>query len=108
MRVHVLDPDLLSSTRLRDQIRRAGWTPADDRGRPDVVIVNLARVSPGAVASVRARWAEAVVVGFCGHADHPRREAGLAAGCDAVIPHGEAMNRLIRAVARLASEERGA
>lgn len=106
MRVRVVDPDILSSTRVRDQIRRTGWALVDDDGPADTVVVNLARVDPAsAIADARERSAGAAVVGFCGHADHERRGAAAEAGYDAVVSHGEAMNRLAQAIAALTRTE---
>lgn len=109
MRVRIVDPDVLSGTRVRDQIRRAGWTLVGNSESADAVVVNLARTDAlSALAAARAESPQATVVGFCGHADVGRRETALAAGYDAVIPHGEAMNALAAAIARLAPGEQKA
>jgi DNA-binding NarL/FixJ family response regulator len=109
MRVRVVDPDILSSTRVRDQIRRAGWTLAANDEPADAAVVNLARVdAASAIAATRAGSPGAAVVGFCGHADHGRRSTAMAAGYDAVIPHGEAMNRVAQAIAGVARKEQRA
>jgi DNA-binding NarL/FixJ family response regulator len=107
MRVRVVDPDILSRTRVRDQIRRAGWALVGNDEPADAVVVNLARVDPAsAIADSRVASPGATVVGFCGHADSGRRETAVAAGYDAVISHGEAMNRLAQAIAALTRKER--
>ncbi|MBM3449946.1 MAG: hypothetical protein FJX78_03000 [Armatimonadetes bacterium] len=104
----ILDPDVLSATRLRDQLARAGWRTAKADERPDAVLINLARGDAASVVrSAAERWPAAKLVGFCGHADLDRRTAALAAGCGVVLTHGEAMTRLGSLFGRLLGDDDG-
>jgi DNA-binding NarL/FixJ family response regulator len=98
----VVDPDLLSAGRIRNQLGRAGWRVAAEAEDPRAVVINLARGDAAQlVRDAHTRWPDARVVGFCGHADRARRDEALAAGCEVVLTHGEAMTRLRNTLARL-------
>ena len=110
MHVLVVDDNLLSRTRLASQVREAGWqitvaAPDPDvltrlrDNMPDAVVVNLAAGPPTSsgpaagedrptrfVQALRGTmpWTDLPVLGFCGHTDRRRREAGLASGCTKV------------------------
>ncbi len=100
MLVLIVDDNLLSCTRLLNQLQMAGWqatavglgaealTLARQR-RPAAIIVNLASTVRDATLFIRTLKTEpdlAVipVLGFCGHRETARREAAVAAGCDQI------------------------
>jgi CheY-like chemotaxis protein len=126
MRVLVVDDNLLSRARITSQLRAAGWEatviavdPAALASRhadgADAVVVNLAADGPPlAVAMDRATefvraltgsasWAGVPVLGFCGHTDRPRREAGLAAGCTKVATNAAVATDIVELVRALAA-----
>lgn len=120
MFVLVVDDNLLSCTRLLARFRAAGWdaravgvgpdalTLARQR-RPDAVIVNLASPGGDAPLFVRALKGEPdlapiPVLGFCGHRDARRREAGQAAGCERVVSNSAVASDAAQLVVGLLAE----
>jgi CheY-like chemotaxis protein len=129
--VHVLvvDDNLLSRTRIAGHVQEAGWTvtvSAPDPSAlarlqdnlPDAVVVNLAagQPMPWSAASgddrsttfvrmLRATppWARVPVLGFCGHTDRRRRDAGLAAGCTKVETNASVASKLAELIQALAA-----
>jgi CheY-like chemotaxis protein len=99
--VAVIDDNLLFSSGLVAGLKRLGYTPlllSDARdavarsaaARPRVVLVNLSPLAWDPGALIRALKAEPTlagvpVVGFAGHMEVARIEAGRAAGCDHVV-----------------------
>jgi CheY-like chemotaxis protein len=112
MFVLVVDGNLLSCTRLLNQLQTAGWEcravglgpeglALTRQRRPDAIVVNLAETSPDATLFIQAVKAEPdlaaiPVLGFCGHRDSARREAASAAGCDQVVSNSSVSVALLR------------
>lgn len=101
-RIVVLCDDLLFATRISDAVRRAGGDAAvtatgeaalavAQEQEAAGVIVGLAGRTydgPHAVAALRAALPRVAIIGFCGHLDLFRQEAGRRAGCTRVVPNG--------------------
>jgi len=107
----VADDDLLFSTRIASAVSACGHhahlvRTADAlrealRTRPAAVILNLASSRLEAVSAIREARMDPLsravpLLGFCGHADTPRRAAALQAGCNRVVTNGEISSRLPR------------
>ncbi len=121
MRILVVDDNLLSSTAVLEQLRRAGHTPvvsptlsetlriAHDPA-PDLILVNLAARAvdpPILIRTLRDMpgLRTTRIVGFCGHLEHNLRTSALTAGCDHVITNAVAFGQLGTFLGTL-SEER--
>lgn len=115
MRVLVVDDNLLSSTAVLDQLRRAGHSSvvADALSKAlavaqehplDLLLVNLAAHTFDPSSLIRTIRGEPSIrhcriVGFCGHLEHARRAAALEAGCDQVITNAVALRQLAAVLA---------
>ena len=109
MHVLVVDDNLLSCTRLLDQVSGAGWSSVAcaasqalegaRRRRPDVIVVNLAARSHDSIDLIRTLKTEpdlaaSPVLGFCGHTDTSRHRAASDAGCDRVATNASVAQHL--------------
>jgi CheY-like chemotaxis protein len=114
--VIVADDDLLFSTRITSALTGLGHRPlrVDGLGAfrdavyraPDAAILNLAAFKFDALEAIRLakgdpRTRAVPLLGFCGHADAPRRAAAREAGCDLLATNGEVSASLPRLLERL-------
>ena len=114
--VIVADDDLLFSTRIASALTGLGHRPSrvDSLAAfrdaldaaPDAAILNLAAFKLDALEAIRLAKGDpqtrgVPLLGFCGHADAPRRAAALEAGCDLLATNGEVSGSLPRVLERL-------
>jgi CheY-like chemotaxis protein len=119
--VIVADDDLLFSTRITASLTNLGHRPLPVdglgafrdalNGAPDAAILNLAAFKLDALEAIRLakgdpRTQAVPLLGFCGHADAPRREAARKAGCDLLATNGEVSGSLPRLLERLLNTAR--
>jgi CheY-like chemotaxis protein len=109
--VIVADDDLLFSTRIASAVTACGHRPQVVRTgaafqealrkHPAAAILNLASSRLDAITAIRDAKSDRStrtipLLGFCGHADAPRRAAARSAGCDVVATNGEVSSKLPR------------
>ena len=114
--VIVADDDLLFSTRITSALTGLGHRALPVKAlaafrdaliaAPDAAILNLVAFKLDALEAIRLaksnpRTRAVPLLGFCGHADAPRRAAALEAGCDLLATNGEVSNSLPRLLERL-------
>jgi CheY-like chemotaxis protein len=119
--VIVADDDLLFSTRITSALAGLGHRPLPVAGlaafrdalhaAPDAAILNLAAFKLDALEAIRLAKGDPQtralpLLGFCGHADAPRRTAALEAGCDLLATNGEVSGSLPRVLERLLNTAR--
>ncbi len=110
MLVLIVDDNLLSCTRLHNQVQAAGWLAREAgpgpealvharHSRPDAIVVNLAATTHDPALFIRSLKAEPglapiPVLGFCGHRERDRRAAAVRAGCDRVVSNASVAEHL--------------
>ena len=107
MNVLLLDDNLMSATRIENNLRAAGHrvvtarqTPAE--GDYELVVFNLGSRSLdglNCVESWRARFASAKIWAFCGHREVELWRAARAAGVDQILTNEVAMSEISREIA---------
>jgi CheY-like chemotaxis protein len=110
--------NLLVSSRIAGRLKNAGWTvrvesrpgflPERPEPVPRAILIDLTARSldlAGFFSALRAHpsYEKVPVLGFCGHADQPRKEAALAAGCAAVAPNSAVSENPAALLERLVS-----
>jgi CheY-like chemotaxis protein len=121
MRIALIDDNLMTSSQISAKLAQLGLTPvvigsaagAVERlasEPPAVVLVNLTADRLQPLELVRAlkaepRLSEVAVIGFTGHTETARIEAGREVGCDRVVANSAVTGDLRAVLARWLPEE---